>query len=327
MARTQVRPAAGAVTWPTDGGSEIPIELPKDAAYRGLMLDLSVVYTVGNGTGATATASIVELIKNVRLVADGKLTLYSIDGFSLREFNRFWFGSVPPEDTFSAGDGTYGVQLYLPIAPPYLFDESTGLLPAVPLSGLQLFVNLGTPANLLTTAGTSTFAATLNVETHEVLDLDPRLQVSPMIVTQLTENIVTGARVKFDLPSGNRIAQLMTSDRSLDGSTTVFQAAMTAHSEVEVSIPGGGPTVLRNTRLVSNRAFNRIFGSGRRSGQATDLAAGFQVHNFVEDALATSPLDVSGDASIKAFTEQTATGTSPTRVYTIVEQIPRPVAA
>jgi len=329
MARDQIRPAAGALVFPAGGGVELPMEIPKNAAYKALLIRFSDSFTLGGGSGATATASILELVQNIRLIADGKLNLCNCDGFALRELNRIWYGSVPPEDTFVAvgAPTTYTANLILPIAPPFLYDDAVGLLPAVPLTGLVLSFNIGTTANLLTTPSASTHTMTITVETWEILDLAAQLAVSPMVISQSAHAVVTGNGNRHPLKRGNRLAGVLMSARSTaaTGNSQIFQAGIIQRLGLEINVPNTGVQTLRNTGYNENRAFNRIYGSGKFGGQATDLAAGMMYFNFHGDAQKSSPLDVSGATDVFLTLDETTVGTNPRVVVTEAEIIPRPV--
>jgi hypothetical protein len=326
MARDLFRPIPTTVV-PQNGGVEVPIELPKDSAYRALLLRFSVTTVDGTGATLTATASILELIRNIRLVADGKMTLYSIDGFSLRELNRIWFGSTPPETTFALASATYEVSLILPFAQPYLYDSAVGLLPAVPLSGLTLYVNVGTWANLVVTPGTDTFVMTITGETWEVLDLAKNLAVSPQVVSQSVFTVVSGTDIQHQLKRGNRLAAVLLSARSYNGGTTILgPSTLVTRAKMYQTAEGSGPQYLRNQGYNENRAWSRIIGNVVAAGQVSDLNTGFMYLNFHGDGRASSPLDMSGTGTDgKLLFDAAASGTNPQVIVTEVEIIPRAV--
>lgn len=301
------------------------MEIPKNAAYKALIIRFSDVFTVGTGAGATATASILELVQNIRLLADGKLNLCNVDGFALRELNRIWYGATIPETTFVAADGTYTAGLILPIAPPFLYDDAVGLLPAVPLTGLVLSFNIGTAGTLLTAPGTATHTMTITVETWEILDLAAQLAVSPMVISTSVHAVTTGNGNRHPLKRGNRLASVLASARSTNVATTIFQAGMIQRLGLEINVPNTGVQILRNTGYNESRIFNRILGSGKFGGQATDGTAGMMYLNFHGDAQKSSPLDVSGATDVLLTLDETAVGTTPRVVVTETEIIPRPV--
>lgn len=324
--RDLIRAAAGPLIFPAGGGTELDMELPKTSAYNALVLDLAVDYTVGTAAGTAAT-TIWDIIRNIRLVADGKLTLASLDGPALRQLNRIWYASIPSETAFALATAVYNAQLILPIAPPYLFDLSVGLLPAVPLTGLQLFVTAGTPAHLAQTPGTSAVnSITVAVDTIEVLDLADELAVSPQVISQITHNVVTGTEQEVRLRTGNRLCALLMQSKADSGSVRVPNATFPSLMQLRITAESTGPQILRRQNSRMNRALTRIRGSGVYGGQGSDLEVGAHYFNFHSDGRKSTPLDTSGRGTdVYLLLDETAAGTNPQVKVTQVEMIPRPV--
>ncbi len=328
MARTLIRPAGPDLVFPAAGGTQ-QMEIPKDAAYRGLWLHFSAAVVIGTGT-TPSPSGIFGAIRAIRVLADGKLPLVNVDGPALLELNEIWFGSlVPRTPALAAATATYKGSLYLPFASPYLYDSAVSLLPAVPLSGLNVQIDIGAANLIYNVPGTASVVYTVSIDTHEVLDLAAVMQVSPMIMSQSTYNAVSGNAQRHRLQDGNRIAQILASARTdFSGSVPAIAYPTTLLTEcmIEHSVPGIGPQILRNEKYQPNRDRVQVYGSGVYGGKPFAMQDGHMLFNFVEDGRAGSALDVSGDSRLHAIMAITAAGTNPRVVFTHVEMIPTPIS-
>lgn len=140
--------------------------LPVGEGWYRMMCRIGIVFTVGTGT-TPITEGELNFIKNVFLKTDRGEIICNLPGRALYKIASFKAGIVAPrKDAIAAASATYYVNLPIWFADHLrLMDrpEDT-ILDTKRYSSVTLEIVLGTVADLLTTVGTSSATATLDVE-------------------------------------------------------------------------------------------------------------------------------------------------------------------
>jgi len=140
--------------------------LPMGEGWYRAMVRIGIVFTVGTGT-TPITEGELNFIKNIFLKTDRGEIICNLPGRALYKIASFKGGIVAPrKDAIAAASATYYVNLPIWFADHIrLMDrpEDT-ILDTKRYSSITLEVTLGTVADLLTTVGTSSTTATLDME-------------------------------------------------------------------------------------------------------------------------------------------------------------------
>jgi hypothetical protein len=127
---------------------------------------IAIIFVVGTGTTAIAEGEL-QFVKNVTLRSDRGEYIANIPGRALYKIAHTKTGAAPDKDAIAAASATYMVNL------PIYFCEHERLgfprpedtiLDTKRYSSLTLEVQLGTVADLLTTVGTSSVTAALDLD-------------------------------------------------------------------------------------------------------------------------------------------------------------------
>lgn len=265
-------------------GAISTLDLPRDSVLKGLglawILSLTTAATAASGT--EPDSGMLGAIRRLEIVADGALTLWSIDPWSLHVLNALWNGAwyarddlAPPAMSSSSVLTGY---LDIPFALPKAKDRNVTLLNAQALSSLQLRVTWGGIADLFQTVANTTINTTsvLSAETHEIVGLSPRSVFSAFKVSQITKDITAAStQMQIDLPRGNVLRGLL------------FKAKVTTNSvEDEVD------TILNEIRMESSELNRGLFVHRRTRGTDTDgTARPLTGHHIRQKARAWSGLN------------------------------------
>lgn len=338
-------------------GAISTLDLPRDSVLKGLGLAWILAQTTGTtpASGVEATAGIFAAIRRLEIVADGALTLWSIDPWSLYILNALWNGAwynredlAPPAMSTSSVLTGY---LDIPFALPKAKDPNVTLLNAQALSSLQLRVTWGSAVDMYATiANTSvTTSSVLSCETHEIVGLSPRSIFSAFKVGQITRDITAAStQMQVDLPRGNVLRGILMKTRTQSSGTgglvdvnvdTIFNELRLESSELN-----RGLFVHRRTRGTDTDATGRpltghhIRQRARAWAGLSDIFApatgmqaqptgstylgGFYPLDFMEDGRTSSALRTQAYSSLAAILNVAAPATSPQIAITTQEIIP-----
>jgi hypothetical protein len=335
----------------TSAGSVSTLDIPRDSVLKELSILFHIDVTVGTtaATGTVADPGWLAFVRRLEVVADGALTLWSIDPASLFMLDWCWYGAPGSRSAVPATitAGPFLAALRLPFALPFAADPNVTLLNAQALSSLQLRVTWGQVADVYQNANSSTFANTslVSVETHEVIGLSPRSIFSAFKVSQISRDVsAANANLEIDLPRGNIMRGILVKSRITTNSVEDEVDTIVNLMRVESSELNRGLFVHRRETCTD------VFGTGRPlSGyhvrnnmrylyEINDLwtpftglhqnpsgevpTVGFYQLEFMEDKRTSSALRTQPFSSLKLIMDCSSPSGSPNLTITTQEIIP-----
>ena len=165
---TRFRTVQSAVTpIPFDSGNVRTMELPRSFLYKTIILRLAGTFTVTGGGSAIAAEAPLNLIRKIELIADGRKTLFSIDGPSAYRMGHLMRGKEP-ERQFPSG---FGVQGPTTISATFILDNMAARMVSSvdsyfdprPYEKVELRITWGTIADIIV-GGTATVNAGTQVD-------------------------------------------------------------------------------------------------------------------------------------------------------------------
>jgi hypothetical protein len=334
-------------------GAISTLDLPRDSVLKSLGLAWSLVQATATtpASGVEPDSGILSAIRRLEIVADGALTLWSIDPWSLYILNALWNGCFyAREDLAPPGTGagnTLQTYLDIPFALPKSKDPNVTLLNAQALSSLQLRVTWGAIGDLYATVANTTIGTTsvLSCETHEIVGLSPRSVFSAFKVGQITRDISAASTgLQIDLPRGNVLRGMMFKTKTT--LTGIERMVDTILNEIrmESSELNRGLFVHRRTRGTDTDGTGRPLtgfhirqkarawaGLSDVYSPATGMQAqpaggtwltGFYPLDFMEDGRTASALRTQAYSSLAAICNVSAPANTPQAVITTQEIIP-----
>lgn len=202
-------------------------DLPTDAIYKQIELDLAI--RVDTGVGGSATAEFERapwtLIKRIDLVADGKDTIKGYSGGMLLDINHLDFHAYPWVGELSipgasANTGTLHLALVISLEQVGMQFPQHTWLDARKLSSLELRLTFGTFAatapNDIYSAGTVQTLTQYDVTPygHEIFDIDPASQfgVNQEVMSPSAFPTNTATDRRFKLNVGNAYRRVVLSE-------------------------------------------------------------------------------------------------------------------
>jgi len=333
-------------------GAVSTLDLPRDNVMKqiGLMLKLDQATATTPASGTEPDQGILAAIRRLEIVADGALTLWSLDPASLYALNCLWNGSVAQRDDLAppGGSSSSTLQAYLqiPFALPFSEKPNVTLLNAQALSSLQLRITWGGVSDLYQTVANTTISTTtlVSVESHEIVGLSPKSRFSAFKVSQITKDVTAASsNMEIDLPRGNILRALLIKARITTNSVEDQVDTILNEIRLESSELGRGPFVHRKIRCTDTNGTARdgyhVRNSARllyglndqfavETGQQDFDLTGFYPVEFMEDQRLTSPIRTQPFTSLKQILDVSAPSGSPQLITTVMEIIPaaRPAA-
>jgi hypothetical protein len=327
-------------------GAVSSLDLPRDSVLKSLDLMWNANITQGAtpDSGVQSAQGVFAGIRRLEIVADGGLTLWSIDPLSLYVLNSLWSECYVERDSLpaTATTGVYQGSLQVPFALPFSEDPNVTLLNAQALSSLQLRVTWGAVTDYYTTHVNTTLNTTsfLEPQTHEIVGLGPRSIFSAFKVGQILKD-VTAASTNFqvDLPRGNVLRGLLVKTRT---TATVEIAVETILNELRIESSELNRGLFTHRRIratdtdgTGRSGYNirnhqlRNFGlnqwtaafAGTPAQQAMPLTGFFPVE-FMEDKRVSSALRTQPFSSLQMVSNVSAPANSPRLDITTLEIIP-----
>jgi hypothetical protein len=330
----------------TTAGQVSVLDLPRDSVMKGLSLMWTLVLTTATtaGSGTLNAWDGLAAIRRLEIVADGALTLWSIDPIDLAILDNLWYGTsleytnlaIPSTGT----SGTMQYALYIPFALPFSKDPNLTLLNAAALTSLQLKVTWGAIADLVQTVANTTInvASVVTPETHEITGLTPESIFSAFKVSQLQQDITaTTSRQRVQLARGNLMKMLMLRSRILTNGIGASSEGLLNQVDIESSELNRGTFLHRRIRATDTDATGRqgfhIRNDAKRLYSYYDGAlisaataqislAGVYPIEFSEDGQNSSMIRTQPYSSFDAYLNVVNTGTSPTHIITQCEVLP-----
>lgn len=145
------------------GSQNVATPFPFGDGYRTLFLEISINLTVGTGTGAISEGELL-FIKNLYLKTDKHGPIVdNVCGRALYYRARKVMRTAPYKDAIAATTATYTVSLPIHFANSKLRRPQDSLLNMKDVQALELDITLGSVSDLLTSPGTATVTATVDI--------------------------------------------------------------------------------------------------------------------------------------------------------------------
>jgi hypothetical protein len=139
-------------------------EFPLGQIWTSLILRLRLSLTIGTGTGALAEA-LQRVVENILLTTDIDGNCINCPARPLYRSAQIMRGGTPPiQDSFAATTGTYTIEIPILFADPRMERPQNTALDTSRYSGIQLQITMGGVSRLLSTPGTATYTATMDVD-------------------------------------------------------------------------------------------------------------------------------------------------------------------
>jgi hypothetical protein len=149
-------------------GATVSIALPRERYLQKVMLRFTV--TLSTGASPVHEDGILNLIRNVKLRSN-KETYYDCRGWDVSEFNRKMYKVTPVNDS-PVGAATYYAEISLDLMQnPADLNDQSALVDTLALSGLDLSIQWGLPADLGT--GAVITSGSVSIQLREA-DLTPQ---------------------------------------------------------------------------------------------------------------------------------------------------------
>lgn len=179
-------------------------QLPRDKYHRGLWLRITgnLVVTV---LATLHEDGILNLIRRIELLANGKDVIKSLSGYNLGQINRDYFSTAPMVSEPAVGVATNAFEVLLHLPFQMIEEDLRGSLDPRNLTGYDLNIQWGTVSNVIT-AGTATLTnVTLRVEADET---EPGMGLDAMTEfwvrhTTIRKAFTQSGETEIDLPIGN----------------------------------------------------------------------------------------------------------------------------
>jgi len=328
-------------------GAVSSFDLPRDHVMAGLrlMLNLGLTTAATPASGTEPDQGILAAIRRLEIVADGGVTVYSVDPISLFILNALWNGAPAQRDDLAPPAMSSSSQLqaflHMPFALPFAKNGNVTLLNAAALSSFRLNVTWGGISDLFQTVANTTIATAstfITPETEEIVGLDPRSVFSLFRVSQVTKDVTAAApRFTVELPRGNVIRGLLL--RSKITTNTVQDEVDTIINQVDIesSERGRGVFIHRREKTTDTagtarngytlrNSMRRVYGLNDlytvESGQQDFSMTGFYPIEFMENQRLTGAVRTQDFTSFNAVLDVSNPGSSPQVIGTVLEIIP-----
>jgi hypothetical protein len=151
-------------------GASVSIALPRERWLQKVMLRFSVV--VATAATTPHEDGIINLIRNVKLRSN-KEVYYDCRGWDVSEFNRKMYKVTPVNDS-PVGTATYYAEISLDLMQfPSNLNDQSALVNTKDLSGLDLSIQWGTPADLGAAGAPAITSGSVSIQLREA-DLTPQ---------------------------------------------------------------------------------------------------------------------------------------------------------
>lgn len=148
-------------------------ELPVGEGWYKMTVRVNIVFVVGTGTTPITEGELL-FIKNVFLRTDRGEIICNLPGRALYKIATYITGQAPNKNAIAAASATYRVTLPIFFADFGMQRPEDTILDTSRYNAVTLQVTLGGVADLLTTVGTSSVTATMDVEIERSLGMLPK---------------------------------------------------------------------------------------------------------------------------------------------------------
>lgn len=261
-------------------------DLPIGEAWYRMDLKFSISLTIGTGTGAISEG-LLTFIRNILIKNNKGEISTNLDGRSLYRIAHFKAGIPSILSTTAAATGVYEVHIPIFFADERMVRINDSIYDTSRLTSVSIDVQLGTVADLLTTPGTATVTASVDVEVTRVKGLLPD-SAKPI-------GYVNYDRFQILLPN---LASRIDLDRGDDISYKRLYVFASVNPNSTIPFTGTPNDVIQRVESIEHesgfiqqrRVHTQIQNDGAIMYGLNALPAGYTVFDFVKDGSLNSAL-------------------------------------
>jgi hypothetical protein len=290
----------------TGGQTAFSKEFPMGEGWYNMNLRINIVFVVGTGTTPITEGELL-FVKNVLLRTDRGEIICNLPGRAIWKLAVLKNGTLPYKDAIAAASATYRVHL-----PIYFCDPESGpfsmlrpedtLLDTSRYNSISLIVTLGGVADLLTTPGTSTVTATMDLEVERSFGKVPGVNPG--------EGGKPVAHINYDMrpPVDASVTTAVDLERSADMS--LKRLFLHTGSSGTAGVPWSGAnsdsivaTVNvkdQNRFIEKDRIWSQIQYQNKLKSSLEAILSGVVAMNFVHDRSTASALATADKATLQA---------------------------
>lgn len=291
-----------------NGKSVFSDPLPVGEGWYRANLRIGLVFVVGTGT-TPITDGELHFIKNILMKTDRGEIICNLPAKALYNIAKFKAGIVTPrKDNIAAASATYYVDLPIYFAEHYLRmdrPEDT-ILDTKRYSSMTIEIQLGTVADLLSTVGTSSVTATLDVEVVRTKGLLPK-EGGPIAV------------ISYDYrnPVDANTLQYVLLERAQDLSYKRLYVHSVTGGSAGVPFQGVNSDAVQNVVsikdqsgfIIKDRIHRMIQESNQLDFSLESIVTGMEVHDFVQEGSIQASLATAGKSLLQyQWTNQAGVG-------------------
>ena len=269
-------------------------EFPLGEGWLSMNLRIGIVFVVGTGITPIAEGELL-FIKNILLKTNRGETLCNLNGRALYKIAAMKAGTLPRKDAIAAASATYYVDLPIFFIDDKMLVPTDTILDTKRYNAITLDVTLGTVADLLTTVGTSSVTATLDLDIKRYKgtlpeEAEPIFHITYDVAPVVDANNATA----INLPrSGDLAFKRLYAHECTGGSSGVPFAGANADvvkSKESVSDQMGF--------IVKQRTHEMIQNSNKLTSGLETVLAGVTVFDFVPDGSINTALATTGRSKL-----------------------------
>ena len=283
----------------TVGGKTVVSDpLPVGEGWYRAHLRVNIIFVVGTGTTPITNGEL-NFIKNVLMKTDRGEIVVNLPGRAIYEIATYKAGIIAlRKDAIAAASATYSVNLPIYFAEHYrsLDRPEDTILNTQRYSSMTIEVTLGTVADLLTTVGTSSVTATLDIEVVRTKGLLPE-KAGPIGIVSYD----------FRNPIDASVLQYVLLERAKDLVYKRFYVHSCTGGVAGVPFAGVDSDAVQNVVsvkdqsgfIIKDRSHRMIQESNQVDYSLESINVGVEVHDFVQEGSLQAALITDGKSLLQ----------------------------
>lgn len=301
-----------------NGKAVISDPLPVGEGWYRMQLRINEIFVVGTGTTPITNGEL-NFIKNVLFKTDRGEIICNLPGRALYKIGSFKAGVVAlRKDAIAAASATYTVNLPIYFADHYrtMDRPEDTILDTKRYSSMTLEVSLGTVADLLTTVGTSSVTATVDIEVVRTKGLLPPKGGPIGVISYDFRNPVDAATLQFILLER---AQDLAYKRLYVHSCTSGTAGVPWAGVDADTIQNVVSIKDQSGFIIKDRIHRMIQESNQVDYEFETIFTGVECHDFVQEGSIQAAL-VTGGKSLLQYQWTNQGGVGANSIVTVVSE-------
>lgn len=272
--------------------------LPVGEGWYRAHLRFNLAFTVGTGTTPIAEGEL-HFIKNILMKTDRGEIICNLPGKALYKIASFKAGIVAPrKDAIAAATGTYSVNIPIYFSDHYrsMDRPEDTILDTKRYSSVTIEVTLGTVADLLSTVGTSSVTATMDLEVIRTKGILPKEGSPIAVISYDYRNPVDASTLQFILMErAQDLAYKRLYVHSCTGGTAGVPFAGVNSDAVQnvVQIKDQAGFIIKD------RVHRMIQESNQIDFSLESIITGMEVHDFVQEGSIQAALLTAGKSLLQ----------------------------